>query len=161
METYTLGYKFRIYPNRTQENLINRTLGCARFVFNHFLAVSRQANCSPTSRSARKLDGCLKWTAWHCRNPCGILIAHFRTSLQSGQDTHASSLQSYRTRNQTNGIRIIGKRIKLPKLGLVRIKQSRDFGGRILSATVSRAASGKYYLSLCVEVERESLSCPN
>ena len=32
METYTLGYKFRIYPNRTQENLINRTLGCARFV---------------------------------------------------------------------------------------------------------------------------------
>ena len=41
METYTLGYKFRIYPNRTQENLINRTLGCARFVFNHFLAVRR------------------------------------------------------------------------------------------------------------------------
>ena len=39
METYTLGYKFRIYPNKTQENLINRTLGCARFVFNHFLAV--------------------------------------------------------------------------------------------------------------------------
>ena len=41
METYTLGYKFRIYPNRTQGNLINRTLGCARFVFNHFLAVRR------------------------------------------------------------------------------------------------------------------------
>ena len=41
METYTLGYKFRIYPNKTQENLINRTLGCARFVFNHFLAVRR------------------------------------------------------------------------------------------------------------------------
>ena len=41
METYTLGYKFRIYPNKTQENLINRTLGFARFVFNHFLAVRR------------------------------------------------------------------------------------------------------------------------
>ena len=52
-----------------------------------------------------------------------------------------SHSQSYRTRNQANGIRIIGKRIKLPKIGLVRIKQSRDFDGRILSATVSRLGS--------------------
>ena len=72
-----------------------------------------------------------------------------------------SHSQSYRTRNQTNGIRIIDKRIKLPKIGLVRIKQSRDFDGRILSATVSRAASGKYYISLCVEAEKGSLFCPN
>ena len=41
METYTLGYKFRIYPNATQARLIHRTLGCARFVYNHFLAVRR------------------------------------------------------------------------------------------------------------------------
>lgn len=41
MEPYTLGYKFRIYPNKTQARLINRTLGCVRFVFNHFLAVRR------------------------------------------------------------------------------------------------------------------------
>ncbi|MCH5261145.1 MAG: helix-turn-helix domain-containing protein, partial [Lachnospiraceae bacterium] len=32
------SYKFRIYPNRVQENLIQRTFGCCRFVFNHFLA---------------------------------------------------------------------------------------------------------------------------
>ena len=47
MEKYTLGYKFRIYPNKMQESLIHRTLGCARFVYNHFLAVRRdewQAN---------------------------------------------------------------------------------------------------------------------
>ena len=47
MEPYVLGYKFRIYPNKTQQRLINRTLGCCRFVYNHFLAVRRdqwQAN---------------------------------------------------------------------------------------------------------------------
>lgn len=38
---YTLGYKYRIYPNKTQQNIINQTLGCARFVYNHFLAVRR------------------------------------------------------------------------------------------------------------------------
>ena len=32
------SYKFRIYPNAAQENLIQRTFGCSRFVFNHFLA---------------------------------------------------------------------------------------------------------------------------
>ena len=30
-------YKFRIYPNRTQEILIQKTFGCVRFVYNYFL----------------------------------------------------------------------------------------------------------------------------
>ncbi|HHX96383.1 MAG TPA: helix-turn-helix domain-containing protein [Clostridia bacterium] len=32
------AYKFRIYPNQEQETLIAKTIGCSRFVFNHFLA---------------------------------------------------------------------------------------------------------------------------
>lgn len=32
------SYKFRIYPTSAQENLIQRTFGCCRFVFNYFLA---------------------------------------------------------------------------------------------------------------------------
>ncbi|WP_215145920.1 helix-turn-helix domain-containing protein, partial [Exiguobacterium qingdaonense] len=32
------GYKFRIYPTKEQEILIAKTIGCSRFVFNHFLA---------------------------------------------------------------------------------------------------------------------------
>ena len=31
------AYKFRIYPNQEQATLINKTIGCTRFVFNHFL----------------------------------------------------------------------------------------------------------------------------
>ena len=31
------AYKFRLYPNQTQKELINKTFGCSRFVFNHFL----------------------------------------------------------------------------------------------------------------------------
>ncbi len=33
------AYKFRIYPNKTQATLINKTIGCSRFVFNHFLSL--------------------------------------------------------------------------------------------------------------------------
>ena len=32
------SYKFRIYPNKAQEELIQRTFGCVRFVYNHYLA---------------------------------------------------------------------------------------------------------------------------
>ncbi|VWX36345.1 hypothetical protein EXIGUO9Y_270257 [Exiguobacterium oxidotolerans] len=32
------AYKFRIYPTKEQEILIAKTIGCSRFVFNHFLA---------------------------------------------------------------------------------------------------------------------------
>ncbi len=33
-----MAYKFRIYPTKEQEILIAKTIGCSRFVFNHFLA---------------------------------------------------------------------------------------------------------------------------
>ena len=31
------AYKFRIYPNKTQETLLQKTFGCVRFIYNHFL----------------------------------------------------------------------------------------------------------------------------
>ena len=40
---YTKGFKFRIYPNAEQQKIINQTLGCARFVYNHFLAVRQDS----------------------------------------------------------------------------------------------------------------------
>lgn len=32
------AYKYRIYPTKEQEVLIAKTIGCSRFVYNHFLA---------------------------------------------------------------------------------------------------------------------------
>ena len=31
------AYKFRVYPNKIQENMINKNIGSSRFVFNHYL----------------------------------------------------------------------------------------------------------------------------
>src|SRR5699024_12251888 len=58
----------------------------------------------------------------------------------------------------TNGnIAIIGNKIKLPKLGLVRFSKSRDVEGRILHTTVRRNPSGKYFISILVETEVQPL----
>lgn len=53
---------------------------------------------------------------------------------------------------------MIGNRIKLPKIGLVRFAKSREVTGRILNATIRRNPSGKYFVSLLVETEVKELS---
>lgn len=37
------AFQFRIYPTKEQEIFINKTFGCCRFVFNHFLAKWNEA----------------------------------------------------------------------------------------------------------------------
>ncbi len=52
---------------------------------------------------------------------------------------------------------MIGNFVKLPKLGLVRFAKSREVKGRILGATVRRNPSGKYFVSILVEIEIQEL----
>ena len=35
---FNIAYKFRLYPNKQQEELINKTFGCCRFIYNQMLA---------------------------------------------------------------------------------------------------------------------------
>ncbi len=37
MEQIHKSYKFRLYPTKKQEELLLKHLGCARWVYNHFL----------------------------------------------------------------------------------------------------------------------------
>ena len=66
--TFQKGVKFRIYPNREQRNLIDRTLGCSRLIYNKGLAMREDAfksgvsiqsaqysfMCPPYSKSASR-----------------------------------------------------------------------------------------------------------
>lgn len=62
-------------------------------------------------------------------------------------------VQSYTTKQTNGNIAIEGKKVKLPKLGLVRFAKSHEVEGRILNATVRRHPSGKYFVSILAEVE--------
>jgi putative transposase len=64
--------------------------------------------------------------------------------------------KSYKTKKVGENIAVLDKHIKLPKLGLIKCKVSKQIEGRILNATVSQNPSGKYFVSVCctdVEVE--------
>ena len=176
MDKYTMGFKFMIYPDHTHQEQIARTLGCCRFVFNHFLAIRRDEwtanhNSVTYNQTSAMLTDLKKYEEYSWLKEVDIMalqesIKNLDTAYQnffkhqSGYPRFKSKHnhnQSYRTINHGKGIRIIGNRIKLPKIGAVKIKQSREFDGRILNATVSRTASGKYFVSLCVELEKTAL----
>ena len=62
-------------------------------------------------------------------------------------------------KHQKDNIRITNKYIKLPKIGLVKVKKHRDFNGVIKSVTISQNPSGKYFVSVLVDtMEQHKLS---
>ncbi|MGP4070915.1 RNA-guided endonuclease TnpB family protein, partial [Halobacillus sp. B29] len=72
-----------------------------------------------------------------------------------------NSVQSYTTKCTNGNIAIQDRKIKLPKLGLVRFAKSREVKGRILSATVRRNPSGKYSVSNLVQTDIQELPKSN
>lgn len=137
--------------------MLAHTFGCVRAVYNHFLSVRSEA--WKTSRESisytqtSKMLTCLKHTdgfTWLTEVDSMALQESLRDLDNAYKNFFAkragypkfhskrSLFQSYRTRNQSGGIRFEGGKLILPKLGAVKIKKSRDFDGRILNATVSK-----------------------
>ena len=168
------AYKFRIYPSKEQEILIAKTIGCSRFVFNHFLAkwndtykaTGKGLTYNSCSSQLTQLKKELVWL----KEVDSIAI---QSSLKNLADAYSrffkkqndaprfkskkNKVQSYTTKHTNGNIAIVGNKIKLPKLGLVRFAKSREVHGRILNATVRRNPSGKYFVSILVEIEVQPL----
>ena len=68
-----------------------------------------------------------------------------------------SNKNSYTSKCVNSNIRICGNRIKLPKVGRVKIKMSRFFIGKIIKATISKNSTNKYFVSLTVNEEIKQL----
>ena len=172
------AYKFRIYPNKEQEILIQKTFGSCRFVYNHYLA--KKINLYKTeNKSLSKMD---------CNNSCNRELKkeyiwlkevdkfaltnsiynldnayqNFFRRIKQGDNkagfpkfkSKKDNHKSYKTSYSNNNIQVLEKQIKLPKLGLVKCKVSKEIQGRILSTTISQNPSGKYFVSVCcTEVE--------
>ena len=164
------GVKFRIYPNKEQKNLINQTLGCCRFVYNKGLAMRNDAykngdkiGYSQTSAMLTELKRCEDFA--FLKEVDSIALQQSLRDLDRGfvnffQKRAAHPVfkrkhnhhQSYRTINQGGNIRIVGKQIRLPKLGYVKVRQSMEIG-QINSVTIERTPTGKYFAVLNVEFE--------
>ena len=168
------GYKYRAYPNMKQKEFFEKTFGSCRYVYNYYLEAKQQKwnewhDSISYSETSRDLSHILKKEHEWLKEADSIALQQSLRHLDRAYDNFFKkrggypkfkskrSHQNYRTINVNNNICIEGNRIKLPKAGYVKIVNTRDFEGRIVSATVSKTASGKYYISLQVEEEYEIL----
>lgn len=169
------GIKFRAYPNKEQQTLINQTLGCCRLIYNKGLAMRKEAYANGSkigySQTSAMLTELKKQEYFaFLKEADSIALQQSLRDLDRGfknffakrtkypqfKSKH-NNQQSYRTVNQGNNIRIVGKYLKLPKLGYVRIRQSLEVG-HIHNVTIERTPTGKYFVVLNVDFEPISMS---
>lgn len=161
---YTKGYKFRIYPNKVQKNLLNQILGCCRFVYNRFLTVRKESwkkdkksvsyaqSCSVLTQLKKEVDWLNQADSIALQQSLKNLDTAYQNFFKNGKGyPKFKSRKNHRQTYRTMGVRIEGKKIRLPKVGSIKFEQSREIHGRILSATIIKTATEKYFVSLCVE----------
>ena len=170
------AYKFRLYPTKEQQILIGKTIGCSRFVFNHFLSEWNQSY-KDTGKGLSYSTCCAKLTLlkkeadtlWlqevdsiALQAALGNLNDSFNRFFKKKNSaprfkSKGNPVQSYKTKQTKGNIAIVGNKLKLPKLGLVPFAKSKEVDGRVLNATIRRTPSGKYFISILVETEVQEL----
>lgn len=160
------AYKYRIYPNKKQQELINKTFGCCRFVYNHYLDKRIKAY-EKDKTSLNYYDCCKDLTSlkkeyeW-LKEPDKCSLQNALKDLEfaynkffkehTGYPKFKSKKMhkhSYKSTCTNNNIRFLNNHIKLPKLGWVKTRDKQLPQGKILNATISQEPSGKYYCSIC------------
>ena len=170
-----MAYKYRMYPNKEQQKYFAKTFGCVRFIYNRMLS-DKIKYYNETKQKLNNTPAQYKKEFEWLKEVDSLALANAQINLQKAYNnffkrpevgfpkykTKKNHNHSYTTNNQKGSISISDRYIKLPKIGLVRIKKHRDFDGIIKSVTVSQIPSGKYFVSVLVETEyvpMESTGC--
>ena len=163
------SFKVRIYPNRKQIQLIEKTFGCVRYVYNYMLNLKQKAynifelklNYVKTSSILTKLK---QRKSWLCEVDAVALqqclrdldAAYIKFFNGSGYPNFKSKRgkNSYRTNNKLK-LDQDNKMIRIPKVGWIKFRDKTKFNGlnKIYNITISKTSSGKYFASISAEVD--------
>lgn len=161
------AFKYRLYPTAPQAEKINQNIGCARFVYNQLLD-DRIKVYKETKQKSKKTYSVLKEEQVFLKNADSRALKHAQANLDEAYDKFFKEPNtgfpkfknkhkcrwSYTTDNNRDAIRFDGNRLKLPKVGYVKVVEHRLHEGRIITATISHERSGEYYASVLCEFEQ-------
>ena len=178
MNTYK-AYKLRIYPTDFQRELLEKTFGCTRYIYNNFLAERKNKYEESKTRISvyeqlkeltdlkkekewlREIDSCALQACVYNLDDAfqkffkGNGYPRFRVKGVHESFRTNNTLNSYKNKKYES-IRIDFKKriITLPKLKEVKFRgyrKDKKMVGKIKSATISEYAS-KYFVSILVEM---------
>ena len=179
-----LRYSYRLYPTPGQAQALARAFGCARVVFNDALAARQaahaagepyitdaQASAALTAAKATPqrawLTGVSAVVLQQALADCNAAYRNFFNSLSGKRQGPKVSPPRFRSRKDSRqGIRFTANsrfkvlengRLRLPKIGDVQVRWSRELPSVPSSVTVIRDAAGRFFASFVVETGREPL----
>ena len=170
-KTIKRSYRFRIYPNPSQKELIEKTLGCSRQVYNDFLSMCIESYEADKNYSIKKYDLIkllpeYKETFPYLKEVDSIALQQtvihlydaymnfFRHNAAFPKFKKKKNDCGYTTMNSRNFVRFIEDDIQIPKVGRVKIRLHRHLPESFKFTMVSVSRKGKYYyVSLLGEEE--------
>ena len=152
-----------MYPNKEQQEYFAKCFGCVRFIYNRML-FDKIEHYKQTKQKLNNTPAQYKKDFPWLKEVDSLALANAQMNLQTAYNnffkrpevgfpkfkSKKTHYYSYTTNNQNGTVTLSDRYIKLPKIGLVRIKKHRDFDGLIKSVTVSKTPSGKYYVAVLV-----------
>ncbi|MQY22079.1 RNA-guided endonuclease InsQ/TnpB family protein [Nocardia macrotermitis] len=179
-----LRYNFRVYPTPGQQVSLARAFGCARVVYNDALAARREAHRNrssylPDSELSTRLTEAKKspGRAWLAEVSSVVLqqaLADLNTAYRNffssitgkrkGAKVAAPRLRSRKDNRQairfTKNARFAvtsGGKLRLPKIGDIPVRWSRELPSEPSSVTIVKDAAGRYFASFVVRTEDDPL----
>ena len=165
------AYKYRIYPNKEQEEYFTKCFGCTRFIYNKMLA-DKIEYYKETGKMLKNTPAQYKKEFVWLKEVDSLALANAQQNLEKAYKnffrdksvgfpkfkSKKTNCYSYTTNNQKDTIYIDKGYIKIPKLKtMIKIKEHRKFVGNIKSCTISKTPSNKYYISMLVDAENKVL----
>ncbi|MFE5592022.1 RNA-guided endonuclease InsQ/TnpB family protein [Streptomyces sp. NPDC056549] len=184
MITVKLRYQFRLYPSASQRRQLAKAFGCARVVWNDALRIRLDAHqrgqpVPSITELAKKVITEAKTTqerAWLGEVSAVVLQSSLRDLQASYSNFFASKKGTrkgprvgpprFKTKSGRQGVRFTkaarfsvnaDRRLRLPKIGDVEVRWSRELPSDASSVTVIKDAAGRFFASFVVEAENEAL----
>ena len=169
------AYKYRIYPNLEQQELISKHFGSCRFIYNWALdykvkiyeQIGKNISCFDLINNLPQLKKDHEWLKevdsqclqMSLRNLDNAFLKFFKKQAGfpkfKSRKNHNQSCQF----PQRVKVDFENKTIYLPKIGYIRLKLrklTRRFEGKIKTVTLRQTVSGKYFVSILVERDIEN-----
>jgi len=163
-----VAYKYRLYPNKTQQTLLNKTMGCVRYFYNQQVAIfktyDKETNPKPEFKTSTELRSEIEWmreVSASAIQQKEMDFKEFKKQLFSKSRKKKIGFPSFKKKNNRQSFRlpnqkfkVIGNKIQLEKIGKVKAVIDRELPhGKLMSVTVSKNPSGQYFASILIEIE--------
>ena len=169
------AYKYRIYPNKGQQELINKHIGCCRYVYN--LCLEKKINAYKASKKTISSFELIKLLPLLKKEPETSFLNEvnsqsLQTAIRNLDDAYKKFFKEKKgfpkfksKRNTRQSFQIVQntdvdfdeKKVYIPKFREgIKCRFHRFFDGKIKTSTISRTSTGKYYISILVELDEDN-----